>query len=108
MPARTPSKKTKSTPSAKKVTKAIAATKKRTASKKVEKPQTLRLSKETQSFISTGITRQTIYWVILSVVILVTGLYIIQLQLSILNTLEQLESSSRDQLTPAVIRDKTN
>ncbi len=49
--------------------------------------QSFRLSHETEKFISSRITRQTIYWLIISLAILTTGLLILKAQLDILEIL---------------------
>jgi hypothetical protein len=75
-----------------------AAPKKRTTTKrataKVAKPVSFRLSRESQSFISTRITTQTVYWSILAIVILVLGIYVINIQLDILRTLQDLSDNA--------------
>lgn len=55
-----------------------------------EPVRSFRLSRETENFISMRITRQTVYWTILAGVLLVVGLLILQSQLSILETLNQI------------------
>lgn len=96
--AATTKKTTTRKPAAKKTTTAKkAVTRKAPVTKKILKEsefQSFRLAKETQSFITASITRQTAYWAILSLVILAVSLYILNIQLDILNTLEQIEQST--------------
>lgn len=84
----------------KKPTKPAAPRKKTVAKKpaasKAKKAQSVRsfhLSRETESFISTSITRQTIYWAVLAIVILLVGVLILNSQLAILETLNQISDS---------------
>lgn len=91
----TPKTKTAATKPQKAVVKKATAptrktTAKRTAKKKVQSVQSFRLSSESESFISSRITLQTIYWSILSAVILIVGVLILNAQLDILDTLNQI------------------
>ncbi len=63
---------------------------KRSSSKKPHQVQSFRLTSETESFISSRITLQTIYWSVLSAVILIVGVLILNAQLDILETLNQI------------------
>ena len=87
---------TKKTPSK---SKAATATKKAPAKKaapakaKTKKPapvQSFRMSRETEKFISSRITIQTFYWLIMGVAILIMGLLVLKAQLDILDTLDQI------------------
>lgn len=88
-------KSTAKKPAAKKTaSKKASAHATKAASKKPEHTQSLRLTKESQSFISSRITLQTVYWSILAIFILVIGVYILNVQLDILNTLEQIQQDA--------------
>ena len=69
------------------VRKAVA---RRSSKKNAQTVQSFRLTSETESFISSRITLQTIYWSILSAVILIVGVLILNAQLDILDTLNQI------------------
>ena len=74
---------TKKTAPKPRTTKAKSTTARKTATrakKKAATPQLLRLSKETKPFMSTSVTRETLYWVVLGVVILAFGSWIMKLQ----------------------------
>ena len=72
------------------VSKAAPAKKTVKRSKRAQTLKSFRLSSETESFISSRITLQTIYWSILSTVILIVGILILNAQLDILDTLNQI------------------
>ncbi len=72
------------------VSKAVPAKKTTKRAKHAQSVRSFRLSSETESFISSRITLQTIYWSILSTVILVVGILILNAQLDILDTLNQI------------------
>lgn len=55
--------------------------------------RSFRLSSETEKFISSRITIQTVYWLILGVAILVMSLFVLKAQLEILETLNQISES---------------
>lgn len=59
-------------------------------SKKAAPVQSFRLSRETEKFISSRITRQTVYWLILALAILAMGLLVLKAQLDILQTLNEI------------------
>ncbi len=70
----------------KSVKKGVAKTTSRTA--RAQAPvamRSFRLSKSPTRFTSFSITRQTIYWLILGVVILGFGLWILKIQIEIIN-----------------------
>lgn len=85
---------TKTAVAKKGATKKPATTKSTSSAPKTKALTSFRLSKDTQSFISTRITLQTIYWSILAIFILVVGIYILNVQLSILDTLQSIQSGS--------------
>lgn len=77
--------------------KKAAATKAKKTTSKTKSPaplQSFRLSQETQKFVSSNITRQTVYWTILAIFILVIGIYVVMIQLDILYLLEQIERNA--------------
>lgn len=57
---------------------------KKSASKKIGPMQTLRLSRNDHPFMTTRITRQTVYWAILLVYIMVLQIWILNIQLDII------------------------
>lgn len=57
---------------------------KKTRSKKEEPMRTLRLSRESRPFITTRITKQTVYWSILLIFIMVMQLWILNIQLDVI------------------------
>lgn len=63
----------------------------KTARKKTPaKMQSFRLSRESEQFISTKITTQTVYWSILAIAILILGFKVLDAQLETLEALNQL------------------
>lgn len=92
--AKSPAKK----PAAKKTAtrKTATATKKSpaTTKKAAESMRSFKLSPEAESFISARITKQTIYWAVFAIITLSICLYILLLQIDILNTLEEIERSA--------------
>lgn len=60
------------------------------AKKKATETHSFRLSRESENFISSRFTIQTVYWLVLALVILVFGIMILQAQLSIIETLDQI------------------
>lgn len=89
MAARKPATTTKKTTVKAKAT----PTKKSTSKAKPAAPQSFRLSRETEKFISSRITIQTAYWLILGVAILIMSLFVLKAQLDILETLNQISES---------------
>ena len=95
----TTKKKTTAKPAAKKtVAKAPAkkTTAKKTAAKKAKQSevQSFRVSRETENFISSRITMQTVYWAIFAIAILAVGVLILNAQLEIIDTLNQLSEGA--------------
>lgn len=66
---------------AKKPTKKV--TKKRVASKKVAPMKSFRLYKDEKPFLRAAFTRQTLYWAILLVFVIITQLWILKIQMDI-------------------------
>ena len=60
-----------------------AATTKRTPAKKTVPMQSFRVYKNKESFTTFKITRQTVYWTILLAFIIITQLWILKIQLDI-------------------------
>lgn len=60
-------------------------TKKRVASKKTAAMRSFRVYKDDRPFVRAAVTRQTVYWVILLVVIIVIQLWILKIQIDISN-----------------------
>lgn len=95
----TTKKKTTAKPAVKK-TAAKAPAKKATAKKspstkaKPQVVQSFRVSRETENFISSRITMQTIYWAVFAITILVVGVLILNAQLEIIDTLNQLSEGT--------------
>ncbi len=95
-PARAKKPAAKTSPKKTAAKKVAAAPAKKPASKKTSttkaapapRTESFRLSRESQSFISSRITLQTVYWSILAIVILIVGLFILNVQLDILETLD--------------------
>ena len=94
-PARAKKPAAKTSPKKTTAKKVAAAPAKKPASKKTStkaasapRTESFRLSRESQSFISSRITLQTVYWSILAIVILIVGLFILNVQLDILETLD--------------------
>ncbi|GEM_PF-7084867 len=87
----------KKTTTARKTTTAKAATTKKPATQKAPAKRTkqqelrsFRLSRDTQNFISSRITIQTVYWAIFAAAVLAAGVWVIFIQLDILETLNQI------------------
>ena len=57
--------------------------------------KSFRLSRESQKFISVRFTRQTVYWTIIAVALLIVGLMSLQAQINILQTLDEMSESVR-------------
>ena len=72
-----------------------AAPKKSTASKSAP-VQSFRLAKSDQSFFTTRITIQTVYWSILSIVILLLALWILNVQLDIIELLDSVVARQQE------------
>lgn len=72
------------------------ATKKKTSKKKaaakVDESQSFRIVPETKPFLSFKITRQTVYWIILVMVIVALQLWIVKMQLDIANVIDALQA----------------
>ncbi|MDN5275745.1 MAG: hypothetical protein JWN33_394 [Candidatus Saccharibacteria bacterium] len=62
-----------------------SVSKKKTASKKAPALQSFKLTKEPRPFVSFRPNKQTLYWAILLVFILVTQLWVLKLQLEIVD-----------------------
>lgn len=60
-----------------------SAKKKTTRSKKAAPMQSFRVYKDSQSFTTFRVTRQTLYWTILLLFIIITQLWILKVQLDI-------------------------
>lgn len=80
-------KATKSAPAKKPAAKKSAA-----KATKAAPVQSFRLSKETEKFISSRITMQTVYWFIIGLAILAMGLVVLKAQLEILDTLNEISN----------------
>lgn len=100
---------TKSTP--KKTASTKAPARKKQAAKKSSKSTTLssfRASGDSTPFLTLAITRQTLYWGILSFVVLVLGLWIIHLQNEINKIYDAIEiSQSSIDTTPHFVKKKS-
>ncbi len=83
-------KKSTTQPVTKKTIAKKAPAKKATKAKKSPQARSFHLSPDTEKFISSRITLQTVYWAVFAIVILAAGVYIINIQLDILDTLNQI------------------
>lgn len=81
---------TKKAPVKKKTT-SKATKKKSTATFKEPKYETLKLTKKDVPFFGTRLTLQTLYWTIVSILILILGLWIITLQYNVQSLYQELE-----------------
>lgn len=68
------------------------AAKKSTAKAKSIPVQSFRLTRETEKFISSRITIQTVYWFIFALAVLAMGLVVLKAQLDILDTLNEISN----------------
>lgn len=60
-----------------------APTHKRTTAKKTSEMKSFRLYKDTEEFTTFRVTRQTVYWSILLLVVIITQLWILKIQMEI-------------------------
>lgn len=98
MAAKKPATKTSATPKVKASTKTKSTTTKKPVArkatvktnKKATPTQSFRLSRETEKFISSRITIQTVYWIAIGLAVLAMGLLVLKAQLDILDTLNQI------------------
>lgn len=82
---------TKKAPVKKKTT-AKTTAKKKSAATKTPNYETLKLTKKDVPFFKTNLTVQTFYWTIIAFLILILGLWIINLQYEVQNLYNQLET----------------
>lgn len=59
-----------------------------------EEYKSFRVSKQKTPFFSFSLTKQTIYWTILLLVILIFGLWIIRLHIEVYNIYDEIEASN--------------
>lgn len=67
--------------------------------------RSLRLAKETRPFRSTTLTRETLYWVILGVVVVAFGAWIMKLQEEIQGIYDSIEANSSSMVLPLEEKD---
>lgn len=82
-------------------TKKAPTKKKPSAKKKATAPkaplyQTLKVTKKDVPFFGTSLTRQTFYWTIISFLVLIMGLWIINLQYDISNLYDRLDAQQTE------------
>ncbi|MDB5118766.1 MAG: hypothetical protein JWQ79_4258 [Mucilaginibacter sp.] len=75
----------KKTAAKKPVKKVTKVTSKRAASKKTASMKSFRVYREEKPFTKVQLSRQTLYWIILLVCIIVTQLWILRIQMDIAN-----------------------
>ena len=100
---------TKKTAPKKTTTKKTTAAKKAPAAKKahVAEAQSFRVSKPTRPFMTFSFTRETIYWLILGVVVILFTLWIMKIQNDISYLYDQIETNAALSETPdAELRQK--
>ena len=83
-------------PTKKKVTKKVVTKRPATRARVASRPKNVamksfKLSKEKMPFISFKITDQTVYWSVLLILILGLGLWVVNLQISISNILDNIK-----------------
>lgn len=61
--------------------------------------ETLKMSKETTPFLTIAITRQTLYWLIISAMVLALGLWVINIQIKVNELYDSIEISTREAFT---------
>lgn len=79
-PKKSPAKKTPARKIATKKAPARTSTHKKRSTTKVQSTQSFRVEQSTTPFFTIAITRQTVYWTILSAAVLALGLWILHLQ----------------------------
>jgi len=88
-------------PAAKKKTTAksvkTSASKKHSTAK-IPKYETLKLTKKDTPFFTTRLTSQTFYWTLISILVLILGLWIINLQYDVYNLYERLNTQQAQDL----------
>lgn len=87
---------TKKAPVKKKTTK--TAPKKKSTTAKLPKYETLKLTKKDVPFFRTSLTVQTFYWTVISILVLVLGLWIINLQYDVQSLYDRLEKQQLQDL----------
>lgn len=92
---RTTAKKT----AAKKTSVTKSTTKSSSAKKKAPQMQSLKLAPETEDFMSTKLTIQTVYWIIISLLSLTFVLWILTLQTDINNLYDQIETLQQEKIS---------
>lgn len=85
---------TKKAPVKKSPAKKVAAKKStKTSAKKAVKLESFKLVPEVKPFMSFRITRQTVYWSALLIFILITQIWILNIQLDVIQTLDSLNAT---------------
>lgn len=90
---------TKKAPVKKKTTAKTTKRKKTTA--KSPNYETLKLTKKDVPFFATRLTVQTFYWTVISILVLIFGLWIIYLQYSVNSLYQRLEAEKQQTITIA-------
>jgi len=95
-PAKATARKATAKAPAKRTTAAKKSAPKKSATSKATPVQSFRLTKSDQSFFATRITMQTVYWSILSIAILLLALWILNVQLDIIELLDSIVANQQE------------